>query len=136
MNRLLALAGSLLALHIAGCGGADIPEVGEVSGTVTVDGKPAPGILVSFVPKEGGRPSSGITDDNGYYELQYSPNAMGALIGSHTVSIVQEEPSTVDNPGDRSAPLVPKSSIPKEHLETKKEVEVKEGDNTIDLKYP
>jgi hypothetical protein len=136
MSRLLALAGALLILPLAGCGGADIPELGEVEGTVTIDGKPASGILVSFVPTAGGRPSSGITNDDGYYELQYSPQAMGALVGSHHVSIVSEEPSTVDDPGERSAPLVQKSKIPQQYLATKKQIDVKAGSNTADLTYP
>jgi hypothetical protein len=136
MNRICVLASALLVLPLVGCGGTDIPEVGEVSGTVTIDGKPTSGILVSFIPTGGGRPSSGVTNDEGYYELQYSPNAMGALLGTHKVSIVAPEESTVDNPGERSAPLVAKSAIPQKYLDMKKEVEVKAGDNTVDLKYP
>jgi len=134
MNRTFLAAGVLLTLHLTGCGGADVPEVGEVTGTVTIDGKPAPGVIVNFIPTGGGRSSTGVTDESGHYELMYSADAMGALIGAHQATIAAAPPSVDAVPAGRG-PLVDKS-IPKEYLDAKKPVEVQAGDNTIDLTYP
>jgi hypothetical protein len=60
--------------------------MGEVTGQVTMDGKPLPNAMVIFVPKEGGATATGVTDANGNYKL-ISLDRTGALIGSHTVSI-------------------------------------------------
>lgn len=133
MKRLLAVTATLFFL---GCGGADVPEVGDVSGTVTIDGKPGANIRVSFIPVAGGRSSSGTTDESGHYVLQYSPDAMGALIGKHQAMIAPPEPSAdIDSSKPKNAPLVDKS-IPKTYTDMKKDVEVKPGDNTINLTYP
>ena len=76
-----------LALVASGCGGADVPEVAYVEGTVTLDGKPLEGALLTFNPVEGGRPSYGRTDAEGWYELMYMDGVEGALPGSHVVWI-------------------------------------------------
>jgi len=79
----------LLTALLAGCGGggpSDTPDIGEVSGTVTVDGQPGAGLMVTFQP-ESGRPSMGTTNDSGYYELQYTADAMGAKVGKGYISI-------------------------------------------------
>ncbi len=80
---LLAIAGILLL--IAGCSDSG-PALGTVTGTVTMDGKPLPNAIVSFVPEAGGRASVGTTDDSGTYQLGYI-NQLGALIGNHKISI-------------------------------------------------
>ena len=71
---------------IVGCTGSDRPPLAEVSGVVTIDGKPLPRVIVIF---ECGdlRPSSGITDDAGRYQLGYLRDTTGAAIGPHTVRI-------------------------------------------------
>jgi len=66
-----------------GCGDSTISTV---TGTVTYNGKPVPKASVTFYPKEG-RPSSGVTDESGKYELNYTADKKGALIGQHTVRI-------------------------------------------------
>ena len=120
---------------LSGCGGADVPPIGSVSGIVTIDGKPAPNIRVMFHPKEKGRPSNGLTDQDGSYTLSYSPNAMGALIGKHEVSISAPEPS-VDDAGSVSKTRLVSTAIPQKYASMVKEMEVKAGSNTIDLTYP
>lgn len=130
-----ALGMSLLAAiaMVLGCGsGHDGPPVGSVSGTVTIQGKPAPDVVVEFNPMEGGRGSSGTTDGNGEYELIYSSSRMGAQVGKHNVTIS-------GNPvlDDSSTNLMkPKTSVPKEITEVTREVDVTSGSNTIDLEYP
>lgn len=70
---------------VAGCADNG-PALGTVSGTVTMDGKPLPNAIVSFVPEAGGRASVGTTDENGNYNLGFI-DRMGALVGKHKVSI-------------------------------------------------
>lgn len=49
-----------VVLFAGGCGsGVALPELGTVSGVVTLDGKPLPGVTVKFVPANG-RTSSGL----------------------------------------------------------------------------
>lgn len=70
-------------LFIGGCGPKG-PEVVEVTGTVTYQGKPVPNLFLNFKPEKG-RPSWGVTDDQGRYWLRYSNSRDGAVTGSHTV---------------------------------------------------
>jgi hypothetical protein len=60
------------------------PTVCRVTGTVRLAGKPVPNVRVNFVPAEG-RPSSGVTDQNGVYNLQYAHGQPGAQRGTHKV---------------------------------------------------
>lgn len=121
---------------VAGCGGSGA-NVGEVSGTVTFDGKPAPNIIVTFNPVGGGRPSSGVTDAQGKYTLVYSTTDTGAEIGQHQVTISASTEYTDEELNDPKIDLTkPRSPIPKEYAAVTKEVEVQGGTNTIDLTYP
>jgi hypothetical protein len=90
--RTVFCAGLALAvLATAGCGGG--PKIAEVSGVVTLNGKPYPGAIVSFQPvgtKENpnpGRGSVGETDENGRFTLTYDGEESGALVGKHRVRI-------------------------------------------------
>ncbi len=76
------LASLALLLAVTGCGG---PLV-NASGKVTYKGQPVPSTYVTFQPKEEGqRASTGLTDDDGRFELQYSRTEPGVLRGQHTV---------------------------------------------------
>ncbi|WDI41310.1 carboxypeptidase-like regulatory domain-containing protein [Bremerella sp. P1] len=75
-----------------GCSNSMPSNVADVSGMVTVDGKPAPGAMVSFSPTGEGRTSFGLTDDTGHYRLVYTNEVPGALIGDHDVSINNTPP--------------------------------------------
>ena len=90
MQKLLSKEGRQLALAIPllllGCGNSDQPELGAVSGTVTLNGAPLSHVEISFAP-ELGRPSYGETDDKGKYELIYIRDTKGARIGKHKVSV-------------------------------------------------
>ncbi|HEX4613250.1 MAG TPA: hypothetical protein VH092_34000, partial [Urbifossiella sp.] len=57
--RVAAAAG--LAALLLGCG-SDGPKIVKVSGTVTRNGAPVPGVAVSFTPANG-RPSWGMADE-------------------------------------------------------------------------
>jgi hypothetical protein len=67
-TKSLAGAVGLLAalVALAGCEGG--PEVGEVTGTVTVDGQtPPPGSSITFVPTDGKSPTAGASIEGGRY---------------------------------------------------------------------
>jgi hypothetical protein len=63
------------------------PDLGDVEGIVTLDGKPLVRASVVFEPKAGGRSSRAVTDETGRYHLIYLRDISGALIGSHKVKI-------------------------------------------------
>lgn len=106
VSAFLFLAG--LAAIVPGCSSGDVPVV-PVQGTVTLDGKPLAGAEVVFSP-EVGRPSLGVTDSQGRYELRYLVDRNGALPGKHTVKIStlgDGESDDSDKPA-RKRELVPK----------------------------
>ncbi len=79
-----------VAILTAGCSGGG-PALGVVEGTVKINGKPAPFVIVNFNPAEGGRSSEGVTDESGHYELIFNSESMGAMVGSHTVSLILDQ---------------------------------------------
>ena len=120
-----------LMLASVGCSGSgDQPDLGRVTGTITMDGSPVAGKQVAFSPDEG-RGSHGITDSEGKYELMYIANTKGAKVGPHKVYI-----TTPGNEEDDSDPdAVPvKETIPaKYNKSTTLTADVKAGKNTFDF---
>ena len=115
---------AVAALLAAGCGGGgagDQPELGQVSGVVTLDGQPLPNATVEFSPEQG-RPSIGKTDEEGHYELQYTQDETGAKIGPHKVRIRTFDYATPD-----AAERVPA----KYNEQTELTADVTPGSNTI-----
>ena len=84
-----------LCLLVGGCSQSDVsPELGLVSGVVTIDGQPADEVMVTYQPqKEAGSKdsviggaSSATTDSSGMFELRYKGGAVkGAVVGTHVV---------------------------------------------------
>ena len=99
----LALSG--LAL---GCGSDDRPELGDVTGTVTLNGQPLAAAAVIFQPtgQNTGRASRSVTDQEGHYRLNYLRDIDGAVVGSHKVYITtaSEESPEEHLPGKYSKP--------------------------------
>ncbi len=93
---MVGLIGSALALAGAGCGGGR--GVVKVNGTVTLDGKPLAGALVSFVPRDlgSGRLATGRTDANGAFDLTTFRTGDGAIPGPYkvTITLTAEDPKT------------------------------------------
>ena len=120
-----------LPMLFAGCG-EDGPELGTVTGVVTLDGKPAQGLTIRFVPqKEGASPSYGSTDAEGRYELFFTMDKAGAVPGTHSVEIEPPE-QAVDEDGKPvgSAPL----PIPRRYRTAGTlTAEVKAGANSFDF---
>ena len=100
MNRYAMIRFSILGalalapLSAAGCGDPDAPEIARVTGTATRGGKPVPNLTVNFMPTDG-RPSWGITDDQGHYELEYNADYKGAKTGHHKVYVLFN-PTSID----------------------------------------
>jgi hypothetical protein len=95
-----------VAALLAGCGGE--MKVAPVSGVVTLDGRPLDRASVVFKPEAGGRPSFGVTDEQGRFILAYSMNEDGAEVGPATVMIstkLQAEGAAENAP--RAAERVP-----------------------------
>ncbi len=130
---------SLLALSICGCGGGagDTPPLANVSGVVSIDGQPAKDVIVTFTPVDGGRFSTGMTNESGRYSLIYSGQEMGAKIGKHKVTIAANTEYTEEELKNPKLDLTkPKGDIPKDYLAMVKDVEVTSGSNDINLTYP
>ena len=82
----LALLVAVVLLVSSGCGGKE--KVVSVSGKVTHNGEPVPGLVVSFVPETATETgvSTGKTDDNGMYKLTVvKTGSSGAVVGTHKV---------------------------------------------------
>jgi hypothetical protein len=90
MNRMIVL---MVAVCLVGCGRPEV-ELGSVTGTVTLDGKPLSNAFVQFVPSRGGRAAGGATDETGHYELDYSAQDKGALVGTAKVLISTGDPES------------------------------------------
>lgn len=94
----LALATLMLAVALAGCGKPKPPPLAAVEGLVTIDGKPVPMALVTFVPLFegfGGEViAEGISDESGRYRLA-CPLGTGACVGRHKVTVT-DAPSPDD----------------------------------------
>ena len=119
---------SFVMLASAGCGGSNI---GQVTGTITLDGKPMQDVAVNFTPLnavDGQAPgSSGMTDSNGKYSLSMvMDETAGAIVGQHKVVITRgfESTSDVATPQELA-----KTNLPFHDFT----FEVKSGSNTADF---
>lgn len=122
MLRMLLLALSVLAV---GCGPGG-PEVASVTGTVTLDGKPLKNATVTFQPTSG-RPSFGTTDEQGQYEMGYSLERSGVMLGKNTVYIR----TRMEN---ESGQVIQKEFLPpKYHDRSELTAEVENKANVIDF---
>jgi hypothetical protein len=103
-----------------GCGSSDVPELGDVYGQVTLDGKPVPKLNILFSPEKG-RAAGGVTDEEGRYELKYLEGYSGSKTGPAKVTFEWE-------PG-----VEPTASIPAKYMQDGFNVEVKSGSNEFNF---
>lgn len=78
----------VVVAFLSGCGPTGKPPLPtyEVSGSITKDGVPLSGVIVSIVPIEAtGLPAIGQSDANGEFNLNLSSTQPGANAGSHKV---------------------------------------------------
>lgn len=113
---------SIALLTLAGgCGRSDLPPLGTVSGTVTLDGEPLSGVIINFKPDEG-RAATATTDEQGNYTLAYTYGVKGTKVGPATVMF--EWP--LETPG---------RAIPAKYtgLDSELKVDVEKGGNRLDF---
>lgn len=85
-------AACLVALMVCGCGGSKAKLV-PAEGVVLIDGQPAEGIMVQFVPVTldeavDAPTSQAITDAEGKFVLHTMDNRPGAVPGPHKVTLI------------------------------------------------
>jgi hypothetical protein len=108
----------------SGCSGGKNEKVVRVNGTVTHNGQPVPGIVVSFVPVTATETgvSTGTTDDNGQYSLKVAKTgSSGAVVGTHKIWVSRPREPFV-NPQDKE--------------EVAKQKKLKKNANPADTKPP
>jgi hypothetical protein len=81
---------ALCPLLLAGCGRGGRLETADVTGTVTLDGKPLAIGTVVFTP-ERGRAATGKLQSDGTYSLGTYATGDGALLGKHRVAVIARE---------------------------------------------
>lgn len=142
-RALLTVALSTFVLNLCGCGTpSDRPELGEVTGTITMDGEPLSEIVVVFNP-DNGRPARGKTDMDGMYELTYIGKTKGCKVGHNRVEIApseegeedSEDSSDTENVGAAKRPLRGRVQVPARYnSKSELEVDVEPGKNVFDFK--
>ena len=138
INRLKLVLVCLIAISASGCN-AGGPEIVEIEGVATRNGKPVPNVRIYFMPDDG-RPSWGVTDAEGKFVLDYDYDYDGAKVGTHTVWI-QDESGNVDPTLAMSGAARPKrnpemAEILEKYGKDKSQlkVEVKKPDKNFQLK--
>lgn len=80
---------------LAGCGGGDGPELLQVTGKVTLDGKAVQSGVVTFLPdnsrQTSGPIATGLISEDGTYSLVSPGNRPGVIKGFHIVSVACED---------------------------------------------
>jgi len=128
MKALWAIALLSITPFCFGCGGQQLPPVGEVTGRITMDGNALAGASIAFVP-ESGRTSFAMTDADGRYELTYLDDVKGALVGRHRVIITSISPEDPEM-GAPAGPPIPE----KYNTKTILTAIVEPGPNTFNYK--
>jgi hypothetical protein len=113
----------MVGSSLLGCSPTERPPLGQVRGTVTLDGTALANATVLFTPAGKGRTSQGFTDASGRYELRYLRNIPGANVDRHTVRITT---SSEENGGREQLP-------PRYHSRTVLEATVSAGSNDLDF---
>lgn len=123
----------LLFSFAAGCSEKG-PALGTVSGNVTLDGDPVEDAYVEFFPLFAGGTecrSAKKTDADGYFEMQYSVERSGVLIGKHQVQISTRDWEKQPNGSNKEIP----ERIPGHYFGSDSilEFDVKEGENVANF---
>lgn len=115
------VASFLAVVAFTACNRGDMPPLGSVGGTVTLDGVPLKGVIINFKP-DVGRMATAVTDEQGKYVLEYSYGNSGSKVGPSTVMF--------EWPLGESGPAIPKKYV---GLESELKVEVTDGKNSFDF---
>jgi hypothetical protein len=76
----------ILALMLTAFGCNTGPRVVTIKGVATRKGEPIRDATLNFYPEDGSRPSWGVTDDQGRFELEYDRDTKGAIVTTHKVT--------------------------------------------------
>lgn len=138
MFKRLTLLTIVLLPALPGCGSSDGPPLGEVTGRVTLDGKPLSGAVLTFIAQSAkGSPSYGGTDEQGRYTLMFTNSKHGAMLGDHVVQIETTKVSAGEAKemvAQGMAAPAPYVAIPKKYKQPGALVaKVASGSNTIDF---
>ncbi len=110
---------------LAGCGDSG-PELGQVTGQVTLDGKPLTSGTVTTVPLKG-RGARGAIDSEGYFTLESGDLGSGAVVGTHRVAVIAVEETAWQGPETPKKLLVPQRYTNSDT--SRLQIEVKPGSN-------
>ncbi len=130
----LAVACPLL---VTGCGG-EKRNSADVTGKVTLNGAPVSDVVVLFQPVgsgnskdvEAGMGSYGKTDRDGNFTMMFSDDDReGAIIGEHTVTIMEQTPEGEEDNDAGGIGEQMASRIPPQWGNASKKYTVNEGDN-------
>lgn len=140
----------LFCLAVGGCSRSERPAVTPVSGTVTYNGNPVEGAIVSFSSPLGKPAATGVTDASGKYALHTFGEADGAAPGDYIVTLTKmavddplagkttDEISELHASGKPAPEAVVKYLIPKQYStvqDSPEKASVKAGEpNVIDFK--
>jgi len=111
-----------LSLSVVGCSDG---TVGQVEGTVKLDGKLIPNVRIRFKPEGEGPASWAETDADGHYVIQFGRDDPGATVGRSKVTL---ETRRIRR-GGGAAEIFPE----KYNKETELVREVTSGSQTIDF---
>lgn len=102
------------------------PQLGNVEGTIRLDGKPLTNATVTFIPvSREGSTATGRTDAEGRYVMLYTFRSIGALAGPSDVII---EPDTDEKTALSKSKFPDKYKLPGELT-----ADVQTGSQTIDF---
>lgn len=123
--RWIAVALILLGSAL-GCSDSNL---GRVTGTVAIDGRPLANAMVTFKPLSGERPAAAKTDEQGRYELIYSRDANGAVLGEHVVEIS----TFIEIMEDDTTEITPETVPARYNVQSELSATVKRGANVFDF---
>lgn len=91
MRSLLAIA--LMSVLVCGCGSGvkSRPPMAKVKGVVKYKGNPVANAMVNFSTEGAPRMASGMTDDQGRFQLTTYETNDGAPVGTHKVTVTRIE---------------------------------------------
>ena len=118
MNSRFAVGAIFVLALLVGCGPPS--DMGYVTGIVTLEGEPIGSASVTFYPTNG-RASVSTSKADGSYELIFTRNKMGALVGKHKVTVLQEEGANEMLQGGEIVinPDFKKANIPRKYADKK-----------------
>lgn len=112
------------------------PQLGQVSGTITLNGTPFQGASVTFIPQEGTNvTSTGHSDQNGRYTMHLTFREKGVVVGHHDVTIEYSptdrftEVSADSNQATKSSNVIPSKYAKRGELTAN----VQPGKQTLDF---